>query len=132
MVYLIGPLFWVDFRWFMGACLSVEINTWFLITRRVLYKVPSIPSLVMDLVSFCFYTSWIVIRVGIYPYIMYEFLRMTYWAIVETGQFHSPMLSLPVHFFLCVLNLKWTYELFAPIIRRWYRKEKAIDVATGL
>jgi len=45
-------------------CLSVELNTFFLILRR-LWHVPP--------VSVCFYVTWITIRLIIYPYLIYVF-----------------------------------------------------------
>ena len=117
----------------MGACLSVEINTWFLIMRRVVYK-RQLPTFCIDLVGACFYTSWIIIRCVIFPAILYTFLSMAYEAILETGiWFHWPMVFIPVHFALCVMNLKWSYDLFEPIIRRWIQNDApAVTVATGL
>lgn len=52
---------------------------------------------------------------------MYIFLQMAYLKVIETGVlFHWPMMFMPVHFFLCVLNLKWSYDLFQPMIaKRW-------------
>ena len=104
----------------MGACLSVEINTWFLILRRVLYKRKDrIHPAITELVSLSFYLSWIAIRIFLYPTIMYIFLQMAYLKVIETGVlFHWPMMFMPVHFFLCVLNLKWSYDLFQPIIAK--------------
>jgi len=135
IAYLSAPIFWPEYRWFMGACLSVEINTWFLIARRVVYKRrDQMPAFVQDVVSQLFYLSWIVIRMYVYPLIMYIFCRMAYEEIVKTGVFwHWPMMFMPVHFFLCVLNLKWSYDLFKPIILRWFgsRKEET-GVASGL
>lgn len=133
MAYLFAPVYLPHFHWFMGACLSVEINTWFLILRRVLYKRGDLPTIVTETVSFLFYVSWIIIRCIVYPYVLFEFLRMSYDAIIDTGRLHWPMICIPVHFFLCVLNIKWTYELFQPMIARWYHKKEADTViASGL
>ena len=137
MVYLMSPIVWPEYRWFMGACLSVEINTWFLILRRILYKSRggtaeknkrSFP-LLNQVVSISFYVSWIIIRVFLYPAMLAKFLMLGHEAIVETGRYwHGPMICIPVHFFLCVLNLKWTFDLFAPIVRDWMA---ANDGSTG-
>jgi hypothetical protein len=98
----------------MGACLTVEINTWFLILRRVLFKRKANVHL-QKVVEVGFYISWIAVRVILYPLIMYWFCVMAVERISETGYyFHYPMLFMPVHAFLCVLNLKWTYDLFLP------------------
>ena len=119
-----SPIVWPQARWCLGALLSVEINTWFLILRRILYKrrkenKRSFPIL-NQAVSVSFYVSWIIIRVFLYLAMLAYFLMLTHGAIVETGRYwHGPMICIPVHFFLCVLNLKWTFDLFAPIVREW-------------
>jgi hypothetical protein len=112
----------------MGACLLVEINTWFLILRRVIYKQREREGLqstfVLDVVSALFYVSWIIIRCFIYPAILFVFLHMAKLKILESNVFwHWPMVFIPVHFFLCVLNLKWSYDLFLPMIRKLLTKE---------
>jgi TLC domain len=122
----------------MGACLSVEINTWFLILRRVLYKRKDrIHPAMTELVSISFYVSWIAIRIFVYPAIMYIFCQMALQKVTDSGRlWHWPMIFLPVHFFLCVLNLKWSYDLFQPIIaNRLSRPEEGTvvgGVASGL
>lgn len=121
MLYLIGPVYYPEYRWFMGAILSVEVNTWFLILRRVVHKSNQpINLLLSKTVSGCFYFTWITIRCIIYPGILWSFLKIAVERIQETGTyFHLPMVFIPVHFALCLLNLKWTYDLFKPIVRRW-------------
>jgi len=122
MIYLIGPVCYPEYRWFMGAILSVEVNTWFLICRRVMYKSSGKPvsPVLSETVSMMFYLTWILIRCIIYPAVLVEFLRLAVEKIAETGTlWHLPMIFIPAHFALCVLNLKWTYDLFAPIIKRW-------------
>lgn len=105
----------------------VEINTWFLILRRVLYKRQSSP-LSQSIVSAGFYSSWILIRVFLYPAIMVTFCVMARQRVIETGRlFHWPMIFIPVHCFLCILNLKWTYDLFSPMLLQRQR-----TVASGL
>lgn len=132
VAYLFGPIFFPKYRWFMGACLSVEINTWFLILRRVVYKRKI--TLLTETVSACFYISWIVIRCFIYPAIMVTFVQLAVRAVRETNQlWHWPMIFIPVHFVLCVLNLKWSYDLFMPIIKTWFVQDAAAPtVANGL
>ena len=132
VAYLFGPIAFPKYRWFMGACLSVEINTWFLILRRVVYKRKI--ALLSDTVSACFYLSWIVIRCFVYPGIMVTFVQMAIHVVRETNQlFHWPMIFMPVHFVLCLLNLKWSYDLFMPIIKTWISKERSeVAVSSGL
>lgn len=127
MAYLSGPVLWPEYRWFMGACLSVEINTWFLIMRRVLFK-QNAHEFWRQTVGLCFYISWIVIRIFVYPAIFAMFCVMARERIIETGRlWHWPMIFMPVHLFLCILNLKWSYDLFVPMLRT-----KTTKIASGL
>jgi hypothetical protein len=123
MIYLMGPVCYPEYSWFMGAILSVEINTWFLILRRVVFKMsPARPvsPLVGQIVSAMFYLTWILIRCIIYPGVLFQFLQLAAARIAETGSvWHPEMLFIPTHAVLCILNLKWTYDLFQPIVKRW-------------
>jgi len=140
IAYLSAPIGWPEYRWFMGACLSVEINTWFLILRRVVYKrKEQLPHVLVEVVSMLFYVSWIAIRCFIYPAILVHFLHLAREKVETTNRlWHWPMIFIPVHFFLCILNLKWSYDLFEPIIRKWVRRfkgekvESTSAVASGL
>lgn len=155
MLYLIGPIYYPEYRWFMGAILSVEINTWFLIARRLVYRnYSNIPTgknnrptttaildvvshvfpLVQRTVSTMFYITWIAIRCYLYPSFLVMFYHMADERIRETGiYFHSEMIFIPVHTALCALNLKWTYDLFTPIIKRWLGTgPKQLVVQNGL
>lgn len=121
----------------MGACLTVEVNTWFLILRRVLYKRRDSIQLpyLQDLVAASFYISWIAVRCVIYPAILFVFLHMARAKVLETNVFwHWPMVFIPVHFFLCVLNLKWSYDLFQPMVHKWLFKnmDEAAGISSGL
>lgn len=67
-----------------------------------------------------FYLTWIWIRCVIYPGVLVTFFQMAAERIQETGvYFHWPMMFIPAHAALCALNLKWTYDLFEPIVKRW-------------
>lgn len=133
LVYLIAPVFFRKYAWFMGAVLSVEINTWFLILRRVIYK-SKVHPIISETVSFCFYATWIAIRCIVYPFVFFDMIRLYVEKVQETGIFfHLPMVVIPVHMMLCLLNLKWTYDLFCPIVKRWVNKDaEKPSVSTGL
>eukprot|EP00532_Pseudo-nitzschia_australis_P010874 CAMPEP_0168245514 /NCGR_PEP_ID=MMETSP0140_2-20121125/25205_1 /TAXON_ID=44445 /ORGANISM="Pseudo-nitzschia australis, Strain 10249 10 AB" /LENGTH=278 /DNA_ID=CAMNT_0008181109 /DNA_START=112 /DNA_END=948 /DNA_ORIENTATION=+ len=137
MIYLTGPIYYPE----MGAILSVEVNTWFLICRRLVYRSNYCPSgyavvspIITTIVSTLFYVTWIAIRCYIYPHLLVLFLTMWKEEIDETGiVFHWACLFIPVHAALCVLNLKWTYDLFRPIIKRWLGTgPKTVAVQNGL
>lgn len=89
---LIGPL--------------VEINTWFLLARRTFGRSPIIESL--------FYTSWVGLRLIVYPISFYKFVP-AWWATVSTrGAYnaigwHIMLFSASA---LTYLNMKWSYDLF--------------------
>ena len=154
MMYLAAPIFYPEYRWFMGAILSVEINTWFMICRRLVYRnsyggptsnshasninndwwIDAILTLVQKTVSTMFYITWIAIRCYLYPSYLVMFFRMADERIRETGVFfHNEMIFIVVHTALCALNIKWTYDLFTPIIKRWLGiGPKQIVVQNGL
>ncbi|KAL3942199.1 MAG: hypothetical protein SGARI_000346 [Bacillariaceae sp.] len=50
MLYILIPYYQPSVRWCMGACMSVEINTWFLIARRVFNK-QGFPPWIIDLMD---------------------------------------------------------------------------------
>lgn len=132
LIYLMGPLYLPKYRWFMGGCLSIEINTWFLILRRVVYKKKWY--WVEDLVSFMFYASWISIRLIVYPIILVKFLFITQDLNETTGHwFHPEILFITCHFVLCCLNLKWSWDSLYPIIKSWSVKDAGKPtIANGL
>lgn len=121
--YLAGPVLFPMFRWAMGACLSVEINTWFLIARRVAYlRRDAISNLITGIINVAFYVSWLAIRCFLYPLIMAIYVQKCQVALVETGTLlHWPVIFVPIHFILCLLNLKWSYDLFTPIVSDWFK-----------
>lgn len=134
-IYFLVPIFWPEYRWFMGACLSIEISTWFLILRRVVYKRQSlIPPICIHIIDMLFYTTWIVIRCFILPGLLIEAFSLAGDVVAQSGHFrHLLFVFIPLHFFLCLLNFKWTYDLFEPIIRgRRDGLAKKVTVASGL
>jgi hypothetical protein len=131
LMYLLIPYMYEKCHWCMGACLIVEVNTWFLIARRVFNKQGFSPwiidlsffSIRVKLISILFYTTWILIRCLWYPYLMIPFYRI--W-LRHSHQVNTKinlvMLTLPLHFAFCCLNLKWSYDLLMSKIRYWRRK----------
>ena len=136
MIYLFAPVLFVKYRWFLGAVLSVEINTYFLILRRVLYKANQqglkLSPIITETVSALFYISWIVIRCIVYPGVLVSFLTLGY-DVFHTEGLVFEMLFIPLHSALCALNLKWTYDLFKPIVKRWLSSSGTpVVVSNGL
>jgi len=119
--YIFIPLFRPQYGWLMGACMIVEVNTWFLIARRSFNKrgdkpfttgVPVIKSFRMLIVSSCFYVTWFVIRLGFYPYLLVVIVQE--W-LFETKRVGTPLNLIAITpVFQCIfifLNIKWTIDL---------------------
>jgi len=132
LLYISIPYHFQQVRWAMGVCMMVEINTWFLIARRMFnhqgfppWKIdlPYVVSIRVKLISICFYISWIVIRVIVYPVIMLPYWRMYRDKSVMWGQFNVMTLCLVMHTLFCVLNLKWTSDLIHSRLRQWGSKK---------
>ena len=131
LFYIAFPFFRPHLRWVMGACMSVEINTWFLIARRVFNKQGFSPwiidlsfmSIRVKLISICFYVTWISIRCILYPIIMVFVLDMWWTHSIAVGTKFNLDLVIPIlHSTFCILNLKWTYDLIMSKIRYFRRK----------
>lgn len=131
LLYILIPYFDPQLRWCMGACMSVEINTWFLIARRVFNKAGFPPwiidlsfiSIRVKLISICFYITWISIRCVLYPWMMSYIVEMWLAATEEKGTYFNIELIPPIlHSVFCVLNLKWTYDLLMSKIRYYKRR----------
>merc|ERR1712087_1055300 len=80
MIYLLAPIYYPRYRWLMGAVLSVELNTWFLIARRLVYRNNYCPSgyakvspIITSTVSAFFYFTWLAIRCYLYPSVLLLF-----------------------------------------------------------
>jgi hypothetical protein len=133
MLYILIPFFQPNVRWCMGACMSVEINTWFLIARRVFNK-QGFPPWIIDLsfvsiriklISIFFYVTWIGIRCFLYPVMMgYIFNRWVNESERTGRHLNIEMVPVVLHAIFCVLNLKWTYDLLTSKIRYFQRRRK--------
>lgn len=142
LLYLILPTLYPRLNFIMAILVSVEMNTWFTIARRVFNKqrfkpfivqLPFLPIIEIKFLSLCFYISWFAIRVILYPYIYYVFYSMIkgpflirngipMWVIVVSVVFHTG---------LCTLNCSWTYDLFRNKTRQWYNNEST-KIVSGL
>jgi hypothetical protein len=145
ILYILIPYLYAEYQWCMGACMSVEINTWFLIARRVFNKqgfppwvigLPTGLSIRIKLISIFFYVTWISIRVILYPYLMYAFYVMWTDTCAKDGSiFNALLIVQPLHLCFVLLNLKWTHDLLMSKVRYWRRpkgSKKAEYVSKGL
>mmetsp|Transcript_29021 Transcript_29021/g.68029 ORF Transcript_29021/g.68029 Transcript_29021/m.68029 type:complete len:347 (-) Transcript_29021:153-1193(-) len=139
--YIMIPYYYPFVRWLMGACMSVEVNTWCLIARRVFNKqglppwilnLPLGVSIRIKLISILFYASWIFIRIMLYPVIWVVLFGMwkEYSVEVATG-WNVLAIALPLHTVFCALNIKWTVDLLLSKIRYW-RKGGKENIDKGL
>ncbi|KAL7542520.1 hypothetical protein ACHAXR_011850 [Thalassiosira sp. AJA248-18] len=141
IIYLIIPYRNPEDGWLMGACLCVEVNTWLLIARRVFNKQGFGPwvinfsffSLRIKLISIFFYVTWVAIRCAFYPLILRVLWTIWFTQWKQTGNIFNTRyaLALFLHFIFCLLNFKWTYDLF---MSKWRasRSGKAAKVEKGL
>ena len=138
LFYLMIPLHHPPVRYCMGACMAVEVNTWFLIARRVFnkqgfppwtFKLTSWWGLRIKVISIFFYATWISIRCLLYPVLLVPFYRHWRDWSRQTGSSANILLpSVPLHAAFCLLNLKWTYELILSKLR-YNRRQRRLRMA---
>lgn len=141
LLYLLVPYLAPEYQWCMGACMSVELNTWFLIARRVFNKqgfppwiigLPPFFSIRIKLISIFFYLTWVIIRCILYPSLMIVFTKMWNELSEEVGTRWNVLLVTQIlHPVFCLLNFKWSYDLLMSKIRAWRRKEES-QISKGL
>lgn len=87
--------------------LLVEINTFFLIGRRYWGRT--------RILQILFYSSWIFLRMMMFPYVLYLFIfkYFDYTSSKSQGKLiNTGLLILLIMVFLNFLNMKWTWDLF--------------------
>lgn len=96
-------------KW-VASCFLVEINTFFLIARR---NLPESHPFLSSLIHSCFHLSWILLRLVLYPAIVY------YFSFEVLNEFHLQRTLFNFYSFgwilvfsLTCLNLKWSYDLY--------------------
>lgn len=133
ILYVMVPFYNPTLRWVMGACMSVEINTWFLIARRVFNK-QGFPPWIIDLsfvsiriklISIFFYVTWISIRVILYPVLMVFIFNRWVKESARVGSYMNiELVPVVLHAIFCVLNLKWTFDLIMSKVRYFRRRRR--------
>mmetsp|Transcript_14071 Transcript_14071/g.47632 ORF Transcript_14071/g.47632 Transcript_14071/m.47632 type:complete len:230 (+) Transcript_14071:66-755(+) len=120
--YMLLPAFDPSLREYMAWCLTVEINTFFLILRRLWRR---------KVVSVCFYVTWITIRLCLYPALVVEFANL-YAEQLRRGRYvHHLALPPLLQGVLCLLNIKWTIDLVRSKISM-LRDQKSYQPSKGL
>jgi hypothetical protein len=136
MLYILIPYFRPKYQWAMGACMSVEINTWFLIARRVFNKQGFSPwiidlsfmSIRVKIISVCFYVTWIGIRCILYPILLVWLVKVWLATSLKVGtNINLDMIAPLMHSSFCVLNFRWTYDLIMSKIRYYKRRSMNKD-----
>eukprot|EP00928_Gymnodinium_smaydae_P056293 TRINITY_DN39699_c0_g1_i1.p1 TRINITY_DN39699_c0_g1~~TRINITY_DN39699_c0_g1_i1.p1 ORF type:complete len:303 (-),score=57.51 TRINITY_DN39699_c0_g1_i1:108-950(-) len=119
LLYMGIPAFNPATRYAMAACLSVELNTWFLILRRA----PIARGALKPFASVPFYITWYVIRIGIYPYMIYDVWMLLVNHVEAMKQAGDPAyhrarygltyMAIPpvIQTLLTLLNFHWTIQL---------------------
>lgn len=142
IAYCTLPLLIPRTYYIMGLNMSVEANTWFLIARRVFNKqgfppwtirLPALFSIRIKLISIFFYFTWILIRLVIFPLVVFKFIHLYgLYSNMEGADttVTAVLLAIVFQIALCFLNLKWTKDLAMAKIRFW-RKGK-VDNMKGL
>eukprot|EP00746_Dinoflagellata_sp_MGD_P167300 gnl/MRDRNA2_/MRDRNA2_97813_c0_seq1.p1 gnl/MRDRNA2_/MRDRNA2_97813_c0~~gnl/MRDRNA2_/MRDRNA2_97813_c0_seq1.p1 ORF type:complete len:290 (-),score=29.53 gnl/MRDRNA2_/MRDRNA2_97813_c0_seq1:147-1016(-) len=127
LMYIMVPFLHPKTAWCMGACMTVELNTWFLIARRYFKDDRSSPSSKDSSVTesprpdswkdlwlhIGFYTTWIGIRMILYPLLVVIFCYEFHDLSMELGTYVNCMIVAPmIQVVLVILNLKWSWDLF--------------------
>lgn len=113
-VFLSVPFYEKQFQWHGALNLFVEVNTFFLILRRQ----ASPTSLTYTILDYCFLSTWIFLRLVIFPtlviFFSYEYLRFTH--VDSKGSWVNIMLLAPIlQSILTLLGFKWTYDMLIKI-----------------
>mmetsp|Transcript_7905 Transcript_7905/g.11700 ORF Transcript_7905/g.11700 Transcript_7905/m.11700 type:complete len:249 (+) Transcript_7905:147-893(+) len=116
-----------QYLWFMGANLFVEINTWFLIVRRIMHKDDELKtqlkrswSILPGFISFCFYVTWIFGRSFLLPFLWWMCFRE--WAEFSEAKgsiFNIVLPPLTMQTCVTLMCFKWTYDLFTGKYKAW-------------
>ena len=96
------PLYNSDVTLLTRLALLVEFNTWFNILKRY-YKT--------DFIYNCFYITWFIFRVLLYPILMYMSTKKYIIYYFKYGIFNSVLPVLISCILLTTLNFIWSYEL---------------------
>jgi len=118
LLYLSVPGFYPEYGWLAGVNLSVEVNTWLIIARRVFNKNGLVVWDVgghceIKIISILFYITWFLIRVILYPILLIYVIQAYIARCKEVGSiFNAMTLSPLLQTVFCMLNIQWTCDLF--------------------
>lgn len=108
--------------------MSVEINTWFLIARRRIFKRGKSSAMLLPFVSFLFFSTWILLRLIFYPILLVLFIQKGFENRAAHGSFGALSFVVPIHFALCALNFMWSADLLVPKIKSLFTDRSEVKV----
>lgn len=128
LIYLLVPYLNPEYQWLMGACLSVEVNTWFLIARRVFNRDGKQPftfqadtpggPVQIKFISLNFYVTWVFIRLVLYPVLYFVICAEYGRRVIEKNSYFNAIMPAPILQAVFVgLNLLWSKDLLMSKIR---------------
>lgn len=110
MLFIMVPHYYPRFQRLMGLNMLVEINTWLLILKRH-YK-----SVVLEAL---FYTTWVVMRLIVYPYLVVYYWHVYIGMAEELGTFVTILVLAPtIQFMLTGMNVWWTVTMLRQLMAR--------------
>jgi len=125
LAYLTIPGMYPEYGWLLGVCMSVEVNTWLIIARRLFNKTGqgwNVGGFEIKIISILFYITWISIRLIIYPGLFVVACQAYFERSARVGSYINALTPAPfLQSVFCMLNFKWSYDLFMSKLRQ---KEK--------
>lgn len=109
--------------------MSVEINTWFLIARRHIFKRGKSSATLLSVVTVSFFSTWVLLRLILYPILLVLFIQKGFENRAAHGSFGALSFVVPIHFTLCALNFKWSADLLVPKIKSLFTDGSGVQVA---
>jgi hypothetical protein len=109
------PFYHKRYHWHMILGLTTEINTFFIVLRRQLQLYPK--SLVYQICNIMFYVTWIVLKLLLFPFLSYLFLKEYVIYSSEVANYVNLTMIAPVLMVsLTGLSYKWTYDMLSKIL----------------
>jgi len=117
----------------IGIFGMADVNTMFLLLRKLMMRSSksqaTMPRAVLLAISACFYTTWVVVRLILYP-VWFFTVSWPEWLAAwdRTGCAVNLFAVMPcTHLMAVLLNYKWTWDLCSGILRRRSRGKENGD-----
>jgi len=101
--------------------MSVEVSTWFLITRRAVKQIfPGAWNALHVTLTICHYVAWFAIRVFVQNGVFIALFK-DWWAEARNRNvFCFQIIGPIIQGILCAMNVKWTRDLIKGIIKNGF------------